>query len=57
MLFFSSKHWLGIEKKRQNPRKVLAQIFLELAIGLEPTTTGLQNQGSTIELRQRVLAS
>ena len=25
---------------------------VELAIGLEPTTTGLQNQGSTIELRQ-----
>ena len=56
MLFFSSKHWLGIEKAPK-PAKGFGADFLELAIGLEPTTTGLQNQGSTIELRQRVLAS
>lgn len=27
-------------------------LIMELVIGIEPTTTGLQNQGSTIELHQ-----
>ena len=47
------------KKRRQNLFGFWHLTCLELAIGLEPTTTGLQNQGSTIELRQRfaVLAS